>query len=164
MKYAESNSKKITPQSRWNLWISVVKAFFFWSSPHIPQIVLRRILIFYGCPVFRSHKPNQNVYASQNFTNMIFLISLGRFERKVENHCSKPLKSRTARLGTGTDITTFWHVFEILIFHVYCVMFWYFLWPRTFLNRLNQTPLILKLKHDWINSLAYISINTYSSY
>ena len=43
-------------QTRGNLWISEVKTFFYWCPPHIPQIVLRKILVFYVCRVFLFQK------------------------------------------------------------------------------------------------------------
>ena len=54
--------KRLTEQTRRNLWISEAKAPFFWSSPHNPQIVLRKILLFYGCPVFLSKKYNKPTF------------------------------------------------------------------------------------------------------
>ena len=66
-----------TDQTRGNLWIP-----FF--SHHIPQIVLRYILVVYGCPVFRSQKHgklNQNIHGSQNFIRLIFSVSLGLLKK-----------------------------------------------------------------------------------
>ena len=50
--------------------------------PHILQIALRKILVVYGCPVFL--KPNQNIRGLQNFTHLIFSMSLGRFEIRLK--------------------------------------------------------------------------------
>ena len=61
--------------------------FFYWSSSHIPLLVLRKILLWYGSSVFLSQKygkPIQIIHGSQNFAHLIFSINLGRFEKRLK--------------------------------------------------------------------------------
>ena len=70
--------KRLTDHTRGNLWIPEVKTFFFWSSPHIPQIILRKVLVFYGCPIFLPQKYGKPTFKHQSVNLMIesFLFAI----------------------------------------------------------------------------------------
>ena len=75
----------MTQQTRWNMWISEVKTFF-WSSPHIPQ--------------------KWSFYV----TRWTFLITLVRFEKRFENYWS--INNTSAQfLITKTSLIIYWILF-----------------------------------------------------